>query len=218
MSRNIIVFDLDGTLLDTLEDLTNATNAALYYSGFPTYSTEEIRSFVGNGVKNLIKKAVPENCSEEDFDTTFGYFKDYYGMHCKDKTKPYDGVLELMAKMKEKGYQMAIVSNKLDSAVKELNDQFFCEFVTVTVGDQEGLNRKPHPDMVEEALRRMGEDKESAVYIGDSEVDLQTAVNSGLPCISVLWGFRNQDELEEAGATIFANTPDEVLELLAQMN
>lgn len=212
-----IVFDLDGTLLDTLEDLTNATNAALHYSGFAYRSMEEVRRFVGNGVQKLMERAVPEGTDPAEFEMTFGYFKDYYEMHCLDKTRPYEGTLEMLQQLKDKGYKMAIVSNKLDSAVKELRDRFFKDNLSVAVGDQEGLRRKPYPDMVEEALKQLGETKEHAVYVGDSDVDLQTAQNSGLPCISVLWGFRDEEELREAGAEHFAQTPEEVISLVENM-
>lgn len=214
MKKDTIIFDLDGTLLDTLEDLTNATNAALHYCGFPGRSLEEVRTFVGNGIGNLIKKAVPEGTGQEDYETALGYFKDYYGMHCMDRTGPYEGIMEMLEQLSVKGYRMAIVSNKIDSAVKELKDRFFGTYVTVSVGEQEGMQRKPAPDMVLEALRRLGTDKESSVYIGDSQVDLQTAVNAGLPCISVLWGFRDREELEENGAAVFAETPSDIIEIL----
>ena len=214
MKKDTIIFDLDGTLLDTLEDLTNATNAALHYHGFAARSLEEVRMFVGNGIGNLIKKAVPAGTDKDDYDTVLAYFKDYYEMHCMDKTGPYEGIPELLEQLSEKGYRMAIVSNKIDSAVKELNDRFFGTYVSVAVGEQEGMQRKPAPDMVLEALCRLGAEKESAVYIGDSQVDLQTAENSGLNCISVLWGFRDREELEENGARVFAETPADIIEIL----
>ena len=214
MKKDTIIFDLDGTLLDTLEDLTNATNAALHYNGFSARSTEEVRAFVGNGIGNLIKKAVPENTTQEDYDTTLGYFKDYYEMHCMDKTGPYEGILEMLDQLSKKGYRMAIVSNKIDSAVKELKDKFFGNYLSVAVGEQEGLKRKPAPDMVLEAIRQLGVNQEAAVYIGDSQVDLQTAEASNLPCISVLWGFRDREVLEENGGRLFAETPADIVRIL----
>lgn len=215
MSRyETVIFDLDGTLLDTLEDLTDAVNVALKACDMPLRTIEDVRCFVGNGVRNLMIKAVPDGEANPRFEEAFSLFKEYYGEHCNDKTGPYDGVLELMAELKKKGYVMAIVSNKIDSAVKELNDKYFSEYIQVAIGEREGVQRKPAPDTVLTALQELGKEKETAIYIGDSEVDLATARNVGIPCISVLWGFRDKELLEGLGADNFASIPMDVLRFL----
>ena len=200
MKKTTVVFDLDGTLLDTLQDLANAVNYALEQQGMPKRTLEEVRQFVGNGVRLLMIRAVPDGERNPLFEETFALFKEYYGKHCNDNTKPYAGVVELIETLKEKGYAVAIVSNKIDFAVKELNDLYFKGIVPVAIGEKEGIRRKPAPDTVFEALKALGKTKEEAVYVGDSDVDLETAKNSGMPCISVLWGFRAKEFLAEHGA------------------
>lgn len=209
-----VVFDLDGTLLDTLQDLTNAVNFALKENGMPQRTLDEVRRFVGNGVENLMIRAIPGGKKNELFDKTFSDFKSYYGVHCKDFTGPYPGILELMEKLKEKGYVMAIVSNKIDSAVKALDQEYFGGYTVAAIGEMEGVARKPAPDTVEKALKEIGVAKEHAIYVGDSDVDVETAKNAGLPCVSVLWGFRDKEFLLEHGADIFINQPQELLNLL----
>lgn len=209
-----IVFDLDGTLLDTLQDLTNAVNFALRENGMPERTPDEVREFVGNGVEKLMIRAIPKGKENALFDKTFTDFKNYYAVHCKDFTGPYPGVLSLMKQLKEKGYVMAIVSNKIDSAVKELDREYFSEYTSAAIGETEGVARKPAPDTVEKALREIGVEKQNAIYVGDSDVDVATAGNSGLPCVSVLWGFRDKAFLSEHGADIFINEPQELLNLL----
>lgn len=211
--KDTIVFDLDGTLLDTLEDLTASVNYALSLCNMPTRTIEEIRQFVGNGVKKLMIRAVPDGENNSQFEKAFGLFKEYYGEHCNDKTRAYEGIPELLQELKKAGYALAIVSNKIDSAVQELNKRYFPQ-VDVAVGDCEGLKRKPAPDSVFVALERLGKSKEDAIYIGDSEVDIQTAKNSGVPCISVLWGFRDKAFLQEHGADIFVEKPMEILDII----
>ncbi len=211
---NTVIFDMDGTVLNTLDDLTTSVNYVMDKFGFPNRTVEEYRRAFGNGIRRAIELNVPEGTSKETIDEMLPVFKQHYDKHCLDKTRPYDGILELMKELKKRGYKMAIVSNKIDSAVKELNKKFFSEAIDVAIGERPGINRKPAPDSVIEALKELGSTKEEAIYIGDSEVDFQTAVNSGLPCISVLWGFRDKDYLEEIGADVFATTPADVLDLL----
>ena len=211
---NTVIFDMDGTVLDTLEDLTVSVNYVLSKFNMPEHSEEEYRKFFGNGIKYALKCAVPEETPEEVIEEMLPIFREYYNGHCLDRTKPYDGIIELMSMLKANGYKMAIVSNKIDSAVKELNDRFFSEYVDVAIGEKAGIKRKPAPDTVLAALDELGSKKEAAVYIGDSEVDLQTAINSELPCISVLWGFRDKDFLISKGASVFAETPEEVYDIL----
>ena len=214
MRLKAIVFDLDGTLLNTLEDLADATNWALRKNGMPERALAEVRQFVGNGVRKLIERAVPDGEENPLFEQTFEDFKRYYVVHCQDKTSLYDGVGEMLRALKERGFKLAIVSNKLQAGVDELYDRYFRDTVAVAIGERPEIQRKPAPDMVELALRALGVAKEEAVYVGDSDVDLQTARNSGLPCISVLWGFRDRAFLEAHGATCFTATPDEVVQKL----
>lgn len=209
-----VIFDLDGTLLDTLEDLWNAVNFALRKTGMPVRSIEEVRTFVGNGVKRLMELAVPGGVLNPRFGEAFDTFRDYYEVHCNDKTKAYDGVLKLLKELKSEGYRLAIVSNKPDSAVKDLNRIYFQDLVEVAIGEKEGMAKKPSPDMVFAALKELSMSPEGAVYIGDSDVDILTARNAGLPCISVLWGFRDRKFLEESGGVQFAKKPEGIKKFL----
>lgn len=221
MSIKAAIFDLDGTLLNTLEDLCDSTNAALEQYGYPTRTIDEVRRFVGNGVKLLMLRALgiekPEDNAE--FEDVFAAFRAHYAEHSNDHTLPYDGVMELMQHLQDAGIEMAIVSNKLDPAVKQLNELYFRQYITVAIGENEaaGVKKKPAPDTVYTALRELGIAAENAVYIGDSEVDLATAKNSGLPCISVTWGFRDRECLTEHGAQIFCDTPEQVWETIKNM-
>ncbi|MBE5944366.1 MAG: HAD-IIIA family hydrolase [Lachnospiraceae bacterium] len=211
MKYNTVIFDLDGTLLDTLEDLTDSVNFALSAMKYANRTLKEVRSFVGNGVRKLIERSVPTGTPVEDIDKTFNYFLEYYNLHNQDKTKPYEGVIDLMYSLKSKGIKMAIVSNKVHDAVLMLQEKFFSEVVEIAIGDMPDMERKPAPDSCFKALELLGSTVEEACYVGDSEVDLATAQNAGLDCISVLWGFRDKELLVSQGAKIFARTPDEVL-------
>lgn len=210
-----IVFDMDGTVLNTLEDLTVSMNYVLDRFNMPGHSLEEYRLFFGNGVKEALRLSLPEGASADIIDEMMVVFKEHYDAHCLDRTRPYDGIVDVMRQLKEKGYRLAIVSNKIDSAVKELNDRFFADYVDTALGEKTGINRKPAPDMVYAALKEMGSTKEESIYIGDSEVDLMTARNSELPCISVLWGFRDKKNLIEQGADCFADRPEDIIRILA---
>ena len=213
---NTVIFDLDGTLLDTLEDLKKATNYALKFCNMPERTLDEVRRFVGNGVRNLMIRAVPDGESNSEFERAFAIFKEYYGQHCNDATKAYDGIPQLLQELKDRGYALAIVSNKIDSAVQDLNHKYFPQ-VDVAIGDRENLRSKPEPDSVNLALDVLNKTKQEAIYVGDSDVDLQTAQNAGLPCISVLWGFRDKEFLIEHGATVFVKKPMEIIDVLLQM-
>lgn len=209
-----VVFDLDGTLLNTLEDLTDSVNAALAAFGQPQKTIEQIRTYVGNGIRNLMKRSVKDGEANPDFEKIFQKFREHYKEHCQDKTKPYDGIRDLLRTLKAEGIKMAIVSNKADFAVKELNEYYFKGFDMTAIGEREGIARKPAPDSVFQALQELGVSSDQAVYVGDSEVDLETAKRAGLPCISVLWGFREEELLKEHGAEHLARTADDLCSLL----
>ena len=204
-----ILWDLDGTLLDTLEDLADAVNYALEQFGYPKRSMEEVRCFVGNGARRLIQRAVPEGA---DVDAVLETFRNYYNAHCQVKTKAYDGIPEALAQLGKK-YPMAVVSNKPDSAVKPLCDQYFPGLYAR--GESSDCPRKPAPDMVFKAMEAIG--VERCIYVGDSEVDVLTARNAGVPCLSVLWGFRNREEIEAFGGSRFCENTAQLTEILEEM-
>ncbi len=210
-----VIFDLDGTLLDTLGDLAQSVNHALRAHGLPERSSADIRNFLGNGIRNLVQQAAGKEVASEKFEEVFQTFRSYYVEHCLDATCPYPGVLPLLAELKRRGVKMAIVSNKLHPAVQELNEHFFKEYITSAVGESATVRRKPNPDAVLAALKELGSTPEEAIYVGDSEVDLATAQNAGLPCALVLWGFRDEDFLRTLpGATCFLREPADLLTLL----
>lgn len=216
MRYNTVIWDLDGTLLDTLQDLTNATNYALKEWGLPQRTIGEVRQFVGNGVKNLILRAVPKGTDEDTFVKVFATFRNYYVEHCRDTTCLYHGIKEILTEFHNKGIRQAVVSNKLQDGVTELAREWFADSMDIAIGEREGINRKPARDMVDIALKEladidgMPEDKVKAIYIGDSDVDIATARNSALPCISVLWGFRDEKFLREHGAEMLVSSPEEI--------
>lgn len=212
MKYQLAIFDLDGTLLDTLDDLADSVNYVMDRFGYPGRNLTEIRSFVGNGIRKLIERSAPKGTSSEELDRVFEQFKEYYGVHCADKTKPYDGIMELLYKLKELDVKLAVVSNKGDYAVQILCEQYFPGVFDVAVGAREGIAKKPAPDTVNEVLKNLQIDKSRAVYIGDSEVDVQTAKNAELDCIAVDWGFRDKEVLIKAGAETIVSTPAELFE------
>lgn len=214
MKKKNIIWDLDGTLLDTLKDLHLATNHALMEHGMPERTFEEVRRFVGNGVRRLMVLSVPDGDNNPVFEDTFASFKSYYVEHCMDNTGLYPGIRETLKELKAKGYHMAIVSNKLQAGVTELHETFFKDTIEVAIGERPDVRRKPEPDMVYLAMKELGATTEDSVYIGDSEVDVATGRGAGLPCISVLWGFRTKEELLQHGATTFVDTPQEIIRLL----
>ncbi len=214
MKYRLAIFDMDGTILDTLEDLTDSINYSLRECGFPERTLKEIRSFVGNGNLNSIRRSLPEGADEQTVKKAYGIFTGRYKDHCNDKTKPYPGVCGVISELRSKGVLTAVISNKDDYAVRTLVKAFFEGLFDFALGARPELKNKPAPDPVYAVLEKLGVEKKDAVYIGDSEVDLQTAQNSGLDCISVLWGFRDRDLLEERGAKTFAAAPSELPELV----
>jgi phosphoglycolate phosphatase len=214
MKYKNVIFDLDGTLLDTLEDLKNAVNFALEKNGFPVRSIDEVRSFVGNGIKVLIRRAVPEGTGETAYKRVYDDFVVYYKEHCKDNTAPYRGIPELLDALCGSGVKMAIVSNKGQFAVDELYDRFFRAYICTAVGGREDMRTKPCPDGVFIAMDALSAGTDDTVYIGDSDVDIETAKNAGLDCISAGWGFRSRDFLIEHGAAIIADKPGDVMKYI----
>ena len=205
------IFDLDGTLLNTLGDLAASTNYALRQYGMPEHTIDDVRRFVGNGVGKLIERAIPEGLANPQYEDVLATFRKHYMLHSLDTTAPYPGIESLLHSLRSHGCNVAVVSNKFCNATVELCRHFFADTVEVAIGERENIRRKPAPDTVFEAMRQLGVSGEDTVYVGDSDVDVATARNSGIPCISVLWGFRDRDFLIEHGATTFVNTPEDIL-------
>lgn len=216
MSYKAVLFDMDGTLLDTLEDLCDSTNHALAQMGYPLRGIEEIRRFIGNGAEKQIRRAVPEGTSEGKIMETLAAFRAYYQDHCQIKTKVYDGLLDVLSELKEKGVKMAVVSNKPDAAVKKLSREYFGDRLDYAIGPSDGVRCKPYPDMAETALKALGVEKKDAVFVGDSEVDVQTGLNAGLDVIAVSWGFRSRQVVIEAGAKMIADDASELEKLILE--
>ena len=218
MRMKAVIWDLDGTLLNTLDDLAASTNAALAANGLPVRTTDEVRQFVGNGVRNLIERAVPElGEAHPQFQAVLDAFVAHYGAHSKDQTKPYDGVMAVLDTLVAQGVMLAIVSNKIDFAVKALSKEYFGDRMLSAVGDDPSRRKKPAPDSVWEAMRQMNVSADEAVYVGDSDVDVITACNAGIPCIAVTWGFRSEECLVQAGAQHIARKPEEILDILEKL-
>lgn len=211
-----VIFDLDGTLLDTLEDLADSVNFALSLYGFPCRRIEEIRSFVGNGVARLMELSIPDGINNSQYKKCLADFRNHYSQNMQNKTKAYKGIVELLKQLAKENYKLAIVSNKFDGAVKGLNQVYFEEYIKVAIGESEGVSKKPAPDTVFKALKKLGSFANNAVYVGDSEVDVKTAKNSGIVCIGVTWGFRNRRVLEQEGADYIIDKPEELIEIISQ--
>ena len=209
-----VIFDLDGTLLNTLDDLADSVNHILKEFGYPTRRKTTIRRFLGNGIQRLMELSLPQSLGEKDREEAFTAFKTYYIDHCQVKTEPYEGMLELLATLSAQGYKLAIVSNKTYLAVQELNKIYFSKYVQTAIGEKKGIRKKPAPDTVLKALQILGCTKEEAVYVGDSEVDKATADNTGMDCILVSWGFRDKPELVALQAKYLVDKPAEILKLV----
>ena len=216
MAYKTALFDMDGTLLDTLEDLRDSTNHVLRAMGYPERSLEEMRRFVGNGAEMQIRRAVPEGTSEENIAKALRAYRAYYQEHCRIKTKVYDGLLDMLDALKARGVKTAVVSNKPDAAVKKLSEEYFGGRMDYAVGAKEGVRCKPYPDMVDDALKALGETRDGAVFIGDSEVDVQTGLNAGLPVIAVSWGFRPREVVIAAGAEKIADNASELKQYILE--
>lgn len=212
----LLIFDLDGTLLNTLEDLTDSTNYALKKFNFPQRTINEVRNFVGNGVAKLIERAIPNGRENENFEDCLEVFKQNYAENMNNKTSPYEGIMDLLKELKSKNYKIAVVSNKFDLAVKGLCARYFADLVDIAIGENEkaGIKKKPAPDTVNQVLKNFNISNEEAIYIGDSEVDIMTAKNSNMDCISVTWGFKDKEFLLANDAKIIVNSPDEIISIL----
>ena len=211
MKYQLIIFDLDGTILNTLEDLSDALNHTLSQAGYPVRTLEEARRFIGNGIRNLIIRGAPEGTPDETITELHKQFTAYYNLHCADKTSVYPGIPELIRTLTNMGKTMCVVSNKPHHAVGPLCKQYFGTFLDAAYGEREGIPRKPAPDAVLAVMKDYGVTPEQTVYIGDSEIDLQTAANTGLDCIAVDWGFRSRAFLETSGATRIISRAEELL-------
>lgn len=211
MKYKSYIFDLDGTLLDSLTDLAASCNYALRINNMPERTIDEVRMFVGNGVRKLMERAIPDGNRNELFQKTYTDFRDHYLIHNLDHTSPYNGIITMLKSLKDDGCNIAVVSNKFYAATQELVNHFFGDYVSVAIGERDNIRKKPSPDTVFEALRQLNVEKDGAVYIGDSDVDVMTAKNCGMPCISVLWGFRDKKFLVEHGANVFVEKPSEIL-------
>jgi len=209
-----VIFDLDGTLLDTLSDLTDSVNYALNLYGFPCRSITEVKSFVGNGAARLMELSVPSGFNNTQYEKCLADFRKHYSENMRNKTRAYKGIMELLEKLSKEGYKLAIVSNKFDKAVKGLNRLCFEEFVKVAIGESENVSRKPAPDTVFKALGELGSTACKSIYVGDSEVDVKTAKNAGIVCVGVTWGFRGREVLEKEGADYIIDSPEELLEII----
>lgn len=213
-NNKCVIFDLDGTLLYTLEDLKNSVNFALTKNGFKERSIDEVRAFVGNGIENLMRKSVPDNITEEQFYNCFEDFKNHYKIHSEDNTVEYAGVTEVLKTLKQKNILLAVVSNKADFAVNTLCKKYFPQLLDCAFGEREGIKRKPCPDAVNEVVKLLMVEKDNCFYVGDSDVDVKTAHNSGIKCIACTWGFRDRSVLEKENPEYIIDNVNEILKIV----
>ena len=212
--KHAVIFDLDGTLLNTLGDLRAATNHALEVRGLPPHSMEEIRQFIGNGIRLLICRAMPEGTPEAEIDAALDDFKAYYAAHIHDRTVPYDGIPQLLTTLRKRGIKVAVLSNKIDSASQQLIEYFFPGKTDVVFGEHVGVPRKPDPTFCRMVMQQLGVQPEQVLYVGDSGTDMQTAKNAGLYAVGVTWGFRSKEVLLEYGADVLVHRPEQILQIL----
>lgn len=212
--KHAVIFDLDGTLLNTLGDLRAATNHALEVRGLPPHSMEEIRQFIGNGIRLLIRRAMPEGTPEAEIDAALDDFKAYYAAHIHDRTVPYDGIPQLLTALRKRGIQVAVLSNKIDSASQQLIEYFFPGKTDVVFGEHVGVPRKPDPTSCRMVMQQLGVQPEQVLYVGDSGTDMQTAKNAGLYAVGVTWGFRSKEVLLKYGADVLVHRPEQILQIL----
>ena len=213
MKHSTVLFDFDGTLLYTIPDLADAVNHALAMYGYPTHDYDTVQGFVGNGVRLLVSRALPGGEDNPDMDAVFAAFSEYYDVHCLDKTGPYEGIMDMLSRLHSRGVKMAIVTNKYQAAAEELRARFFGEYIPIIEGDIPGRERKPDPAPVYAAMKALGAEKGDCVYIGDTEVDMATAKNSGIDFIAVAWGYRTMEQLEVLGIENIAEHPGDLVEM-----
>ncbi len=214
MKYDTVIFDLDGTLLNTLDDLRDSLNDTLTKYGYEARTIEDVRRFVGNGVRNLVRLSVPGHCNEEEVTLVLNEFKAHYKNNMQNKTRPYNGIMELLLDLNRYGYKIAIVSNKFDSAVKSLSQTYFGSLFPVAIGESAQIRRKPAPDSIYSAVKELGAELDKTILVGDSETDVRTAKAAGIPCIGVTWGFRCREVLRAEGADYLIDTPKELLTLI----
>lgn len=214
MIIDTVIFDLDGTLLNTLEDIKDSVNFALNEFNFPIKSAIEVKKHVGNGAQHLMNQMVPDNTSPEVSVQCYQCYQKHYDGNSQNKTKPYDGILNLLKQLKEKKLKLAVVSNKFDASVKSLCQDYFADYIQIAIGESPKVARKPAPDSVYNAIQELHADINRVIYVGDSDVDIYTAHNAGIPCIGVTWGFRDKVVLEKAGADFIIDKPDELFNCL----
>lgn len=210
MKYDAILFDMDGTVVDSLQDICDAVNHAMRHYDLPEFEPEQIKPQLGYGAWQLLRRVLPADAADTFVDEVLEYYKPYYAEHTGDKTRPYAGVLPMMERLRAQGLRLAIISNKPDSAVQPLVTSYFADLVDLAVGETPAVRRKPWPDMIESAARRLGVDMKRCLYVGDSEVDIDTAKNAGIDCAAVTWGFRSREELVRAGATVIVDTPEKL--------
>lgn len=214
MKYDTIIFDLDGTLLNTLDDLKDSLNVALAQHGYEPRTLEEVKLFVGNGVRMLVQRSLPIHSTEEEVEQCLASFTSHYKMNMQNKTRPYNGIMELLLDLNKLDYKLAIVSNKYDSAVKRLSKEYFNDLIGVAIGESKNVKRKPAPDSIFAAVEALGSDINKTIFVGDSETDVQTAKNAGIPIIGVTWGFRSRETLRNEGADYLIDTPMELRTLI----
>lgn len=214
LMRNLVIFDLDGTLLYTLEDLTDSVNYTLSTFGYETKTLDEVSMHVGNGVQHLVKKLLPEDLSDSDFEKCYQCFKEHYSEHCCDKTRPYDGIMDTLKILKYRGVKVGVLSNKFQSAAEEVCEHYFQGLYDIVIGESENCRRKPAPDGINMICEKFAAEKDDVLYFGDSEVDIKTAENSGVYCVSVLWGYRDREFLADNGAKVFVSNPLDIADIL----
>lgn len=210
MQYKAVIFDLDGTLLNTLDDLYLSVNYALEHFKYPLRTKEEVKGFVGNGIRDLMTKSCPKDI--DNFEECLQFFKEYYSLHSQDNTRPYDDIVSLLEKLNQQGIKCAIVSNKFDGAVKELAEKYFNGLITVAVGESPNVNKKPAPDSVLKVMELLDVKNDEVIFVGDADTDIETSKNASIKCVSVLWGFRSKEFLLEKGGSIFVKKPLEILE------
>ncbi len=211
MRYKAVIFDMDGTILNTLDDIVGSVNYSLREAGYPERTRKDIRKYLGKGVRELIANSLPQNTAESEIEKVIGIYAPYYKEHCNDATKPYDGIKGVISEIRKAGLKTAVISNKADNLVQELAVQHFAGLFDVVAGWRDDVRRKPYPDMVYEVLEKLSVDKKDVVFVGDSEIDAQTAANAGLNCISVPWGFRDLDELKESDTVKIAHDMQELV-------